>query len=174
MAPSVNFAIQGQEELLRNVRKLEKKVQKRIIRKALGKVARAVVKDARALVPRETGLLRESLGSVIRFGKKTGEAFAVIGPRVEFKGKKVEKIRAGLRGAKTKRKPANYGHLVEFGAKPHKQRFIPVAGGVIRLGGDMHPGARPKPFLRPALEKNKTKALPMMAAEFEKGLAEAL
>jgi HK97 gp10 family phage protein len=43
-------------------------------------------------------------------------------------------------------KPSSYSHLVEFGTAPHWQPN--------RFGGIMHPGARPKPFLRPAYEQN--------------------
>lgn len=40
------------------------------------------------------------------------------------------------------------GHLVEFGTAPHWQP----------RRGIMHPGARPKPFFRPAFEENKNSA----------------
>lgn len=42
-------------------------------------------------------------------------------------------------------------HLVEFGTAPHWQPNY--------RGGWMHPGARPKPFARPAFEQNKEEVL---------------
>ncbi|WP_370677639.1 hypothetical protein [Pleomorphomonas sp. PLEO] len=42
-------------------------------------------------------------------------------------------------------------HLVEYGTAPHWQPNY--------RGGWMHPGARPKPFARPAFEQNKEETL---------------
>lgn len=42
--------------------------------------------------------------------------------------------------------PSKYSHFPEFGTAPHYQPN--------RFGGIMHPGARPKPALRPALDQN--------------------
>lgn len=46
--------------------------------------------------------------------------------------------------------PAAYSHFPEYGTAPH---FQPN-----RFGGIWHPGARPKPALRPALEANVSRA----------------
>jgi hypothetical protein len=43
------------------------------------------------------------------------------------------------------RRARHIAHLVEFGTRPHLQP----------LRGIMHPGARPKPFFRPAFEETK-------------------
>lgn len=45
------------------------------------------------------------------------------------------------------KKHASVGHLVEFGTAPHWQPN--------RFGGTMHPGARAKPFMRPAYDMTK-------------------
>jgi hypothetical protein len=45
-----------------------------------------------------------------------------------------------------KRIPSKYSHFPEFGTAPHYQPR--------RFGGIQHPGARPKPALRPAYEQN--------------------
>lgn len=173
--PAENFRITGHRDLERRLAKLDRKMQTRLMRNALGKPARAIVKDARALVPTDTVLLKKSLGSriVVRAQKK--QAFAVMGPRKGFeKTKAAQKLQSKHSGAKAKRRATYYAHLVEFGTKPHKQRFIPLAGGVIRLAGDLHPGARPRPFLRPAFDKNKQRATPMIAAELRKGIESAI
>jgi hypothetical protein len=47
------------------------------------------------------------------------------------------------------RRARKIAHLVEFGTAPHEQP----------RRGIMHPGARPKPFFRPAFEGNKGVAL---------------
>lgn len=46
------------------------------------------------------------------------------------------------------RRARKIAHLVEFGTAPHWQPR--------RFGGWMHPGARAKPFFRPAFESTKT------------------
>lgn len=43
-----------------------------------------------------------------------------------------------------RQRPSSYAHLVELGTRPHWQPN--------RFGGIMHPGARPKPFMRVAAE----------------------
>lgn len=45
-------------------------------------------------------------------------------------------------------------HLVEFGTAPHT------------IKGKHHPGARPKPFMRPAFEQNKEQAVEIFGREF--------
>ena len=61
---------------------------------------------------------------------------------------------------------ANVAHLVEFGTAPH---FQPN-----RFGGIMHPGARPKPFLRPAFETMKEEVVRKTAEEVLKDIAKAV
>ena len=63
-------------------------------------------------------------------------------------------IRHGRRG-RLNRNPARTAHLVEFGTAPHWQPN--------RFGGIMHPGAKPYPFMRPALEKNRLLAAQLYA-----------
>lgn len=53
------------------------------------------------------------------------------------------------------RRARKIAHLVEFGTRPHFQPNY--------RGGWMHPGARPKPFLRPAYEARKREAIEIFA-----------
>lgn len=57
---------------------------------------------------------------------------------------------------KTKGKHGRVGHLVEFGTRPHAIMAKVKAGlsfaGVV-VAKILHPGAKPKPFMRPALER---------------------
>lgn len=71
---------------------------------------------------------------------KTGKLSASLG--VAEKGKDTSSA-GPLRG----KKHSTAGHLVEFGTAPHWQ---PNRGG-----GQMHPGAQAKPFMRPAYEATK-------------------
>jgi HK97 gp10 family phage protein len=80
----------------------------------------------------ETGALVQSMG-VAEDDRKLNRT--LIGPRS---------------GKFRKMRPSSYAHFVEFGTAPHWQPN--------RFGGIMHPGARPKPFLRPAFEAHITDA----------------
>lgn len=54
-----------------------------------------------------------------------------------------------------KRRARKTAHLVEFGTAPHWQPNY--------MGGFMHPGARPKPFFRPAFETTKDESISRFA-----------
>lgn len=130
---------------------IEKTAKKRAITmKAVKAGAKIVQAAAKARAPKRSGALKQSIGIKAKKGSRGKTlAFAVVGARTkvakQFKGKTI--------------KPAKYAHLVEKGTKPH--------------GG--HPGAKPKPFLKPALESQKAAVgkaiLATLAAEIEKATA---
>lgn len=158
--PAAAFRIEGGRELERALIKLADKVQRKIIKKAIRKPARSIVKMAKTLVPRESGLLAASLGTKIKQFKRSGTIVGIMGPRTKFKAPK--KVVARLGGSFEKRKPANYAHLIELGTKPHIQPTF--------MGGGMHPGSPAKPFLGPAMDAHKSKAFKMMGDELRKGI----
>ena len=91
-----------------------------------------------------TGLLYTSLGRKVKFYKRTGVAYGVVGPRVgwvgQFNGRRIN--------------PNKYAHLVE--------------GGHLKADGTRVP---PKPFLRTAKDENRAKIFRKMKAMSTKGLA---
>lgn len=90
MAEAVRF--KGLELLTKTLRTLPKKVEKKVIMKALRKGGRVIIKDARARVPVRTGKLRKSL-------------FQKAAPA--RRGKLLLQVAT--------KKEAWYAHLVEFG-----------------------------------------------------------
>lgn len=174
----INMKLLGHRQLMHALRQFKPSVRRRIMRPAMRKAARIIVRDAKALAPKETGLLKRSIGMRMRVSGKTGNILVVIGPRHGFgakvtrdpKGKLVSlhtrKRQSQYAGAETVyRNPTKYAHLVEFGSAPHVQ-----AGKLKRLGDRMvarvrHPGAPAKPFLRPALQRNKGRAMNTIRAE---------
>lgn len=68
----------------------------------------------------------------------------VIAPKMRSRAKRIYWLTFSKRASKI-------AHLVEFGTAPHWQPNY--------RGGWMHPGARPKPFARPAFEQNKEETL---------------
>jgi HK97 gp10 family phage protein len=100
---------------------------------------------------------RQAAGKIISEAAKAnlvGNDSVVTGALVQSMGVAENTRRAnstliGSRAGKFKKmSPSSYAHFVEFGTAPHWQPN--------RFGGIMHPGARPKPFLRPAFEEHIT------------------
>ena len=80
------------------------------------------------------------------------------------KGRSVLGVKPGHFG-KDNRQPVSYDHLVEFGTAPHWQPN--------RFGGIMHPGARPKPYKRRALEESSQLAIEAYRNSIAKDIAAA-
>lgn len=148
--PIGGAVIVGDKALAKKLSMLSASHQRKISRPAIRAASAEVRKAAKRLAPRgDTGLLRKSIKNVVR--TTHGIVYAVIGPAVGFKqvvnGKNVD--------------PANYGQLVEYGTQAHtispKGRKGTV--GTLRIGqkhlaGEVqHPGAKAKPFLRPAFDQ---------------------
>lgn len=107
---------------------LRRKAREAALRPALDAERRIL----RAMDAVETGALDEALA--LAPGNRNSRNRTVMGPRLG---------RFGSEG----RRPASYQHLVEYGTAPHWQPN--------RFGGIMHPGAQPKPHVRPAYEETK-------------------
>lgn len=112
--------------------------------------SRILVSAARQNIKSErTGLLKKSIGTKKLIYRNGGVVVIAVGPRSTISGqdKKGNKIW-----------PIKYAHLVELGTKPHKI----ISGGFV-MGGKWippgvvmdHPGAVPKPFMRPAYDNKK-------------------
>jgi HK97 gp10 family phage protein len=136
-------------------------------------------------------------GSTATGFKSAGTVVSVIGSRVEFKSAK----RSKLTGKNAERKPAFYSHLVEKGTAPHSMatrvdmKAIRRGATPFNSAGDksaarraavkyfhsrdkakgkkVHPGAKPKPFLGPAFESQKSTAMNIIREEIRKGIASA-
>lgn len=73
-------------------------------------------------------------------------------------GKTKKAIRTGFSRAKLEgyvKAGTRYAHIIEFGAKPHKitkKKKVLVVKGQPISGDIQHPGAKSRPFMRPAFE----------------------
>ena len=122
---TLGMELLGSGRLVRKLQELGPRIEKKATRRAVREAGRPIVRAAKSKAPRETGLLRVSIGMAVRHYRGFGSA-SVIGPRTNFKSKKREK----LSGSKARRAPHKYAHLVEF--------------GTVR--------SRARPFLRPAYD----------------------
>ncbi len=131
--------ITGLAELDKLLKALPGKVEKNILRGAMRAGAKVFQDRARGLAPVASGKLRESIRVSTR--AKQGQVWAT--------------VTAGG-------KRAFYAPMVEFGTARHfikpKHRQSLFVAGLARETVD-HPGARPNPFMRPALDGGQAEAI---------------
>jgi len=87
--------VNGLDEVLKKLKKLPEKVQKRVLVGAVRAGAKPIIKEAKRLVPVRTGTLKKSIGVVKRRSKNKNLIHFTVTPR--------------------KKKGGWYAHYVEFG-----------------------------------------------------------
>lgn len=171
----VRLKLMGVPKMVRTLVEIDKKVCREALGDAINESTKPILKDAKEKVPVDTKLLKKSLGRKKRSFKSGSVQVGVVGVRKHFKGKKGQRVRTDKfrvrigtdkAGKPIYVDPTNYAHLVEFGTKPHS---LGKGDKLKRKGrkhkevqtGARHPGTKRQPFLRPALDKNKsgTKAI---------------
>ena len=176
MAGDIELALDRQQMNLmrKQVKRLGAEASAKIAARASRKGLGVVLKAARANAERiqRTGLLALSLDIVQKKYKRTGTIFNAIGPR------------HGMKDPISGENPANIAHFVELGTDPHTIAPKHMGGSLkIRRGhgptrhikGEIHhPGAKAKPFLRPAYDAKGKEAMRVTADTFDKGLAKAI
>jgi len=109
------FKVEGIERLMQALTELPKRVQNKVLRKAVRKGATVLTRAMRQGAPKKgstedaTGQLRRSIGS--RMKTYRGTVVAIVGPR---RGFREELTTPG--GKKVIRDPVKYAHLYEFGS----------------------------------------------------------
>lgn len=121
------------------------KIEKNIMRSALRAGANVFKEEVKATIPEKSGELRRSVRVSTRIKAGTVTASLKVG------GKK-----------------AWYWRFVEFGTVAHRigpknAKALALAGVVV--GWVHHPGARPKPFMRPAFDSRAGAAIDAVAAQ---------
>lgn len=151
---TIKSKVEGAEGVLKALDGVEKKLRKKLIRKAVAAAGKVILSRAKQLVFTKSKTLKKSLGRKVKV-YSSGVAVVVVGPRVGFKKEVVRDGRTVLAN------PVKYAHLVELGTRPHRYKT--------RAG--RHPGATAKPFLRPAVEGIQATIRKVMSREIEQGLA---
>ena len=136
--------ISGLKELQASLDRLAKRDSNRIARRGISKMAQIIRKEMRAQAPRETGDLRKNLNYRI-----------------------FRDSRGGFRGKVGPKPQAFYARFIEFGTAAHIIPRKDTKGRPqkkLRIGNNVyasvkHPGITPKPFLRPAFESSKRRAV---------------
>ena len=150
--------IKGLAELHKTLQELPAKIEKNVLRGGLRAGARVLEEEAQRLVPVgiPSGSARE------RYGTAPGDLKKSIRVSVRTSSK-TGAVRAQVKAGNKK---AWYAHLVEFGTARHwirpKNRKSLFLAGIFKEVID-HPGARPKPFMRPAFDGKARAAIDAMA-----------
>lgn len=177
--------VKGLRELQRFLEQLPPKLEANVMRGALRAGANLVAADAKARVPVKTGRLRESIRVSTR--RSNGTVFASVKVGDRRARKKVSQRNGG--GVRVQYENPFYAHFVEFGTQAHRigvkyakalvlrpnaRATAGVAGRWVRAGmlakGVSHPGARPKPFLRPAVAAKSDEAIRTVANTIKRRL----
>ena len=132
---TIDFDPKSIEEMVSKMSKLSKDFAKKAPSSIVRAASKPIIKEMRKRAPVRFGYLKKSLGVRVKSYAKDGNKTAVIGAR----SKTYKKTTKG--GKVININPANYSHLVEFGTSRHSYRSIFKKA---------HPGATPKPFMRPA------------------------
>ena len=156
--------VRGMNELLKNLKDLPEKVQKRVLVGAVRAAAKPIVKEAKSLVPVEHGTLKESIG-ITRFKtRKKSIVWFQVSPRVQKYKLKAQDTDTGKNVILTMQNSPFYGYFVEFGTyakldhpllKPRSSKRTKKRDAIVEKGG----GIRPHPFMRPAFEKEGENAI---------------
>lgn len=138
--------VKGLSELQKFLDQLPAKLEANVMRSALRAGAKVIQAEAKANVPVQSGELRKSIK---------------VGTRLR-KGKATASIRTKL----------FYARFVEFGTRAHA---ISGDGGPLAFAGIYvrtvnHPGAKPHPFMRPALDSQAQNAVVATAEHIKKRL----
>lgn len=138
------------------------------VRKAMRKSAMVIVNEAKQRAPVATkphkfttkagdtievqpGNLRKSIQILPRWSQDPSGTW--IGPKIQRR--KVSK--SGVNGW--------YAHFVEYGTAAHNLGY---KGKYVTGKGAQHPGTKPRPFMRPAIDTKGQEALNMAMADIEK------
>lgn len=142
--------IAGLAELDKILKTLPAKIEARVLRGAVRAGAKQFEEEAKSLVPVRSGDLRKSIRVTTR--SRRGEVKAT--------------VTAG-------NKEAFYAYMVEFGTSQHfikpKNRKSLFFAGLAKETVD-HPGATPKPFMRPALDRGERPAIDAAVAYIRRRL----
>lgn len=152
----VGFKTEGFAEMQKVLAELPNAIRNRVTINALLAGGRVLRDEMKLQVPVETGDLKKAINVTRYTTRKEG----------------VRAVAAGVRG-----KEGPLAHLVEFGTSPHpikakkKKALAYLKGGEQRFATEVqHPGAKPKPFVRPATDAKAQEAVERMRDNMAAGI----
>lgn len=169
--------LEGAAEIEGLLRKLPDKVAKKVVVSSLRQGGNVIAKQARANLASHGSVVTGALSASIRTITVRNPSLGAAQVKVGVVGKKLNVIRPG----ETKPRrigPGTYAKWVEYGTGEHR---IEAASGKVlawNAGGSTvfahtvdHPGAKAKPFIRPAVDTRGPAAAAKVVAAAAKGIA---
>jgi len=158
--------IKGLEELQSALKQFPQNIQKNIMRGAVRAGASLIAKDAKANVPSNTGVLKDSIGIVAGKPKNKNFIRFWVTPREGFMRTVKFTLADGTKWKIKGEADGWYAHMVEFGT--HSKRIEPLSpktkyygkrkkkrDAIVSQGG----GSPAQPFMRPAYENKGEEAI---------------
>ena len=167
MAFAFKGELTGLDDVFRSFRGIKRNVRTRILRRAVSKAARLILKDAKARVATRTGLLKKSLGIKVKTYRQSGVVVAIIGPRTGFKRHVTLPD-----GTIEVENPTVIAHLVEKGRQAVFIKTAKILSNGTIFFGTKVAAVPARPFLRPAFDANKSAAENIIREEVRQGLQE--
>lgn len=176
----VGFSIQfDTKPFQKRIDTLRDVLARRVLKTAMTAALKPMERAAKAMAPKESGLLRSAIGVKVATYAKQNTVFGVVG---------IDRSIGGM-WKNRNRVPFYYGHLVERGTSPHflgegserfhrtkikdqktgKRRTV-ILGPGRKQEGKQHPGAKASNFFARA----QSTAMPMMMRTFEEHIKAAL
>ena len=160
---ATEFKIDGLAELDKELKQFPMRVQKNVLRGAVRAGSGVIVKEARRLAPKETGDLRRSIKArnprikdkLVIGGLRAGGGDAFYAKMIEF-GTQSYTI-------KNYRRKRLYRNEIRQGIKKvdARRKALTIDGGLFAKAD--HPGIRPQPFMRTAMDLTTKDALHKVA-----------
>jgi HK97 gp10 family phage protein len=151
MSEVLSISITGLDEIEKRLQALPEKIRRRYVRKALQDGTEIIRAEAQLRVPRRKP--NSGWESFVQRGETLRDAVAT-----KISVRQGDALgRVGL-----DYKKVHYGHLVEFGTRPHKIRIKTRSGKYRTI---QHPGARKQPFMRPAFDNKGDESVEVMITE---------
>lgn len=177
--------VKGLNDLHQFMQTLTAKLEANVMRAALREGAAVVAQEVKARVPVNTGRLRDSVR--VTGGSRRGKVFVTVKAGGQDTRKRVVTTAGGK--VRVKYDNAFYAQWVEYGTaahrigvkyakalflRPNKRASSGFAKRLMRAGelveGVNHPGARPRPFMRPAIDASHERAVQATAAAVRRRL----
>jgi HK97 gp10 family phage protein len=157
----VKVRLDGVKRLQKKLAELPRSARGKISRRAVNAGSLIVLQSARRKVPTRSKVTKKSLGRKGKTGKKG--YFSVVGPRHGFKV---------VNNTGQTYDPAKMAHLIEGGTRPHKIVIRSRFGKPLATPQTInHPGSRAQPFVRPALQDNRSAVINAITQKMREGLA---
>lgn len=170
---SSEFSVDGLKELNAHLQDLPAKIERNILRAAVGASARFFRDKAKERVPVDTGALRNDFKVSTKAKGGVATATLTVGSNT-FYAHFIEYGTASYYsgpGKRSKRRPYTIQNVARSGGRSKNALRFEANGSTVYSEWARHPGVRPQPFMRPAFDNYNQEAITAFADYVRKRLA---